>query len=98
MLTIYYDVKKNFNNSADMFSSIIFFFQSFISLYLTILLNKIVISIFDDNISKKNFLYAITGICILASLISSVLFFIHSIPIHKFNIEENKKDFEEKKM
>ena len=71
--------------------------MSCISLYLTVLINKILISIFDDNISKKKFLYIIAGICIFASIVSIVLFFIHSIPIQKLNIEENKKDFEEKK-
>jgi len=76
-----------------MFSCIIFILQSCISLYLAVLINKILISIFDDNISKKKFLYIIAGICIFASIVSIVLFFIHSIPIQKLNIEENKKGF-----
>ena len=56
-----------------------------------------VISIFDDKINQKKFLYGLTGICLGANIISSICFYIHSCPIKRINIEEEKKDFENNK-
>ena len=71
-----------------------FIFQSCISIIITILLNKGVISILNDNINQKKFLYGIAGISLSASFVSTFFSFIHSYLFKKKNKEAHNKDFQ----
>ena len=86
----------NNQNFIDTFSICSFFFQSCLSIIFTILLNKRVISILDDNINQKNFLYGIAGISLSASFVSTFFSFIHSYIYKKKNkeIEKEKNNHE----
>ena len=77
--------------ALDIFVTLSFIFQSCLSLLLTMLLNKMVIYVINDNINQKKFLYGIAGISIGASIFSSILFFIYSCPLKKLKKKIIKK-------
>lgn len=87
------DITKEtkFNIIFEIFSSASFILLSGLSLIFTILLNKLLIFILNNNINQKKFLYGISGICIASNIISTVCFAIHSCPIIKKDIKEKEE-------
>ena len=82
---------KESDITNEIFSSASFILLSGLSLIFTILLNKLLIFILNNNTNQKKFLYGITGICIASNIISTVCFAIHSCPIIKKDIKEKEE-------
>ena len=82
---------KESDITNEIFSSASFILLSGLSLIFTILLNKLLIFILNNNTNQKKFLYGITGICIASNIISTICFAIHSCTIIKKDIKEKEE-------
>ena len=82
---------KESDITNEIFSSASFILLSGLSLIFTILLNKLLIFILNNNTNQKKFLYGITGICIASNIISTICFAIHSCAIIKKDIKEKEE-------
>ena len=77
------DKDKLLDIAKDTVISFLFILFSCISFLLTLLLNKLVIFILDNNIKEKKFLYGIGLIFSAANILSFILYGIHSLAIKK---------------
>ena len=83
---------KNYDIIYELFSLSIFILLSGLSLIFTILLNKLLVFILNNNTNQKKFLFGLAGICIASCVISTICFSIHSCPLIKKNIKKKEEN------